>query len=36
MYRDNTWGDGKQRLEELWTFSDKFVANCSGEIVLEQ
>ena len=32
MYRDNLQGDGKQRLEELFTFCDRFVANCSVEL----
>lgn len=32
MYRDNLQGDGKQRLEELFTFCDRFVANCSSEL----
>ena len=38
MYRENSWGDGKQRLQELFklTFFDRFVANGSGESVLEQ
>ena len=35
MYRDNLWGNVKQRLKELLTFFDKFVANDTGEIVLD-
>ena len=33
MYRENSWDDSKQRLEELFklTSLDRFVANGSGE-----
>ena len=36
MYRENLWGDGKQLLEELFTFLDRFVTNGLGESGLEQ
>ena len=36
MYRDNSWGNGKQSLKELLTFFDRFVANGSCKIVLDQ
>ena len=36
MYRENLWGDGKQLLEELFTFLDRFVANGLSESGLEQ
>ena len=38
MYCENSWDDGKQRLEESFklTVFDKFIANGSGEGDLEQ
>ena len=39
MYRENSWGDGKQRLEELTTFPFSFRRKrlrWSGESSLEQ
>ena len=36
LYGNNSWGNVEQRLKELLTFSDKFVANGSNEIVLDQ
>ena len=36
MYCENSWGDGKQVLEELLKFLDRFVANGLGESGLEQ
>ena len=36
MYCENSWGDGKQLLEELFTFLDRFVANGLSESGLEQ
>ena len=35
MYRENSWDDSKQRLEELFklTSFDRFVANGSGEVI---
>ena len=37
MYRENSWDDGKQRLEESFklTVFDKFITNGSGEGDLE-
>ena len=38
MYCENSWDDGKQRLEEWFklTVFDKFIANGSGKGDLEQ
>ena len=36
MYRNNSRGSVEQRLKELLTFFDWFVANGTGEIVLDQ